>query len=91
MELKDTVQQMLSEDYRDRFKAEYYQVKIRYDKLVDMLDRWDKGQLSFPPTCPRELLWRQVTVMEDHMDLLIERSIAKGIDLSMVRFAHNIA
>lgn len=82
MELKDTIQQMLSEDYKDRFKAEYYQVKIRYDKLVDMLDRWDKGQLSFSPTCPRELLWRQVTVMEDYMDLLIERSIAEGIDLS---------
>lgn len=82
MELKDTIQQMLSEDYRDRFKAEYYQVKIRYDKLVDMLDRWDKGQLLFSPTCPRELLWRQVTVMEDYMDLLIERSIAEGIDLS---------
>lgn len=81
MELKDTVQQMLSEDYKDRFKAEYYQVKIRYDKLVDMLDRWDKGQLLFSPTCPRELLWRQVTVMEDYMDLLIERSIAEGIDL----------
>lgn len=84
MELKDTVQQMLSEDYRDRFKAKYYQVKIRYDKLVDMLDRWDKGQLSFLPTCPRELLCRQVTVMEDYMDLLIERSIAEGIDLSRV-------
>ena len=82
MELKDTVQQMLSEDYKDRFKAEYYQVKIRYDKLVDMLNRWDKGQLLFSPTCPRELLWRQVTVMEDYMDLLIERSIAEGIDLS---------
>lgn len=82
MELKDTIQQMLSEDYRDRFKAEYYQVKIRYDKLVDMLDRWDKGQLLFSPTCPRELLWRQVTVMEDYMDLLIGRSIAEGIDLS---------
>lgn len=82
MELKDTVQQMLSEDYKDRFKAEYYQTKIRYDKLVDMLDRWDKGQLLFSPTCPRELLWRQVTVMEDYMDLLIERSIAEGIDLS---------
>lgn len=82
MELKDTIQQMLSEDYKDRFKAEYYQVKIRYDKLVDMLDRWDKGQLLFSPTCPRELLWRQVTVMEDYMDLLIERSIVEGIDLS---------
>ena len=82
MELNDTVQQMLSEDYKDRFKAEYYQAKIRYDKLVDMLNRWDKGQLLFSPTCPRELLWRQVTVMEDYMDLLIERSIAEDIDLS---------
>lgn len=84
MELKDTVQQMLSEDYRDRFKSEYYQVKIRYDKLIDMLDRWDKGQLLFSPACPRELLWRQVTVMEDYMDILIERSIVEGIDLSRV-------
>lgn len=84
MELKDTVRQMLSEDYRDRFKSEYYQVKIRYDKLIDMLGRWDKGQLLFSPTCPRELLWRQVTVMEDYMDILIERSIAEGIDLSRV-------
>lgn len=82
MELKDTIQQMLSEDYRERFKAEYYQVKIRYDKLVDMLNRWDKGLLLFSPTCPRELLWRQVTVMEDYMDLLIGRSIVEGIDLS---------
>ena len=82
MELKDTIQQMLSEDYRDRFKSEYYQVKIRYDKLIDMLGRWDKGQLLFSPTCPRELLWRQVTVMEDYMDILIERSIVEGIDLS---------
>lgn len=87
MELKDTIQQMLSEDYRERFKAEYYQVKIRYDKLVDMLDRWDKGQLLISPTYPRELLWRQVTVMEDYMDLLIERSIAEGIDLSPQRIS----
>ena len=33
MELKDTVGMMSSSDYRDRFKAEYYQLKIRYEKL----------------------------------------------------------
>lgn len=37
MELKDTIDLMLSEDYKDRFKAEYYQTKIRYDKLHKML------------------------------------------------------
>lgn len=33
MELKDTIPQMTSEDYKERFKAEYYQTKIRYWKL----------------------------------------------------------
>ena len=34
MELKDTVELMNSKDYKERFKAEYLQAKIRYDKLV---------------------------------------------------------
>lgn len=29
-ELKDTIELMNSSDYKDRFKAEYYQLKIRY-------------------------------------------------------------
>ena len=33
MELKDTVEMMGSADYQERFKAEYYQTKIRYEKL----------------------------------------------------------
>ena len=33
MELKDTIELMKSNDYKDRFKAEYYQVKIRREKL----------------------------------------------------------
>lgn len=33
MELKNTVELMNSEDYKERFKAEYYQTKIRYEKL----------------------------------------------------------
>lgn len=32
-ELKDTIELMNSSDYKDRFKAEYYQLKIRYTKL----------------------------------------------------------
>ena len=37
MELKDTIKLMNSDDYKERFKAEYYQTKIRYDKLREML------------------------------------------------------
>ena len=33
MELKDTVELMNSNDYIERFKAEYLQIKIRCDKL----------------------------------------------------------
>ena len=32
-ELKDTVDGMLSTDYKERFVAEYQQTKIRYEKL----------------------------------------------------------
>ena len=52
MELKDTISMMTSNDYKERFKAEYYQVKIRHEKLVAMVNKWDSGELNFVPTCP---------------------------------------
>ena len=33
MELKDTIELMQSADYKDRFKAEYFQAVIRLKKL----------------------------------------------------------
>ena len=33
MELKDTIDGMISNDYRERFKAEYRQTKERYERL----------------------------------------------------------
>lgn len=41
MELKDTVDMMLSNDYMERLKAEYYQAEIRYYALGKMLSDWD--------------------------------------------------
>ena len=37
MELKETVEGMTSPDYKERFKAEYRQTKIRYEKLKHFL------------------------------------------------------
>ena len=34
MDLKDTVEGMLSEDYKERFKAEYLQTKIRMTNFI---------------------------------------------------------
>ena len=41
MELKDTIIGMTSPDYKERFKAEYQQVKIRYTKLKALRNKWD--------------------------------------------------
>ena len=44
MELKDTATLMVSSNYKERFKAEYYQLKIRLEKLKCMLQKWDNGK-----------------------------------------------
>ena len=35
-DLKDTAEMMSSADYKERFKAEYYQTAIRYNRLPAM-------------------------------------------------------
>lgn len=81
MELKDTVAMMNSSDYKERFKAEYYQVVIRYKKLNDMLHRWDNGELNFTPTCPRSTYNMQVKAMTDYIAVLEARAVMEGIEL----------
>lgn len=39
MELRDTAAMMQSEDYKERFRAEYCQAVIRFDKLNQMLKK----------------------------------------------------
>ena len=81
MELKDTVIMMESSDYKERFKAEYYQLKIRYEKLMIMLNKWDEGKLDFKPTCPREMYNKQIEGMEKYLDVLADRAELEGITL----------
>lgn len=82
MELKDTVEGMLSEDYKERFKAEYQQLFIRAQKLGNMLADWKEGKLAFEPTCPRELLIRQHDLMLSYLFTLKQRARIEGIDLN---------
>ena len=53
--LKETVEMMNSADYKERFIAEYEQLVIRYKGLKNMLDKWDRDELEFKPTCPRSI------------------------------------
>ena len=81
MELNDTAPMMESSDYKERFKAEYLQVAIRYQKLSAMLEKWDKGELNFEPTCPRSTYNMQIRAMTDYIAVLEARAVMENIDL----------
>ena len=80
-ELQKSIQLMISEDYKDRFKAEYIQLKNRYDNLNKMIDNWDKNNLNFTPTCPREIYIMQIESMKRYLDILIIRAKLENIEL----------
>lgn len=70
-ELKDTIELMTSGSYNDRFVAELLQVKIRRQKLFDMLIKWDK--LDFVPKCPKEIFETQLSIMDSYIAILEAR------------------
>ena len=80
-ELRETIEMMNSNDYMERFKAEYYQVVIRYQKLKSMLDKWDNNQLEFTPTCPRSTYNMQITAMTDYIAILEARAVMEGVKM----------
>ena len=79
--LSQTVDMMTSSDYKERFKAEYAQVVIRYKKLKNMLDKWDKNELTFTPTCPRSTYNIQIKAMTDYIAVLEARAVMEHIIL----------
>lgn len=81
MELNDTIEMMQSSDYKGRFRGEYYQLKLRISKLDNMLNAWDRGELSFEPTCPRSTYDLQIRAMRDYKAILEMRAVMEGIEL----------
>lgn len=81
MELKDTIKLMQSEDYKDRFKAEYWQTKIRADKLRTMLAKYVSYELDFKPNCDFHTLHNQWCYMNDYLEVLEERAGIEGVKL----------
>ena len=79
--LEHTINLMISDDYKLRFKAEYYQTKIRYDKLHKMLIKAEAGTLDFKPTCSLELLKEQKYHMGMYLHALEVRAEIEGIEL----------
>jgi hypothetical protein len=80
--LNDTVPLMQSEDYRERFKAEYLQLRIRTGKLGMMLARAEGGVLDFTPKVPLPVLQAQYNAMNLYLRLLESRAEIEEINLS---------
>ena len=83
MKLNETAEMIVSVDYKERFKAEYYQLIIRYKSLLDMLSKWDKGELSFKPTCPREMYNDQINGMAMYLGVLESRAELENVSLDL--------
>lgn len=81
-ELAETVALMPSDDYRDRFRAEYEQARARYERLCSMMARWDEGALDFEPACPRSVLESQRSAMLAYICVLENRADIEGVALN---------
>ena len=97
--LGETVAGMLSPDYRERFKAEYAQLKIRHEKLKAFnnkieaarrtrycpLDSDERVTVEMPKhDCPDDLLREQQNIMSEYLRVLEVRAVIEGIDLGGV-------
>lgn len=81
MELKDTVDMMLSENYQDRFIAELRQLEIRMAKLGRIIAEYDADMLDFTPDCPISLLKKQLKAMETYRSALVLRAYEERIGI----------
>lgn len=78
--LKETVDLMLSDKWEDRLIAEYWQTKIRYKKLHELLVKHDAGKeyLLEPDT-----MRRQAQIMGEYLYHLEVRAALKGVNLNV--------
>lgn len=81
MDLQSITSLMLSADYKDRMKAEYYHLQNRKENLEAVLKLWDNGKLTFTPDCPRSIYDLQIRAMKDYMAILEARAKMENIIL----------
>lgn len=87
--LSDTVEGMLHPDYKERFKAEYQQTKIRYEKLKAFNTKIEAARMTEgmikavdepKHDCPAPLLREQQTIMGQYLHILEVRAVIEGIN-----------
>lgn len=85
MELKETIKLMCSDDFKERFVAEYHQVKIRYEKLKNFCNKIEVeemlGKEVTKHDCPLELLREQQKYMGLYLSVLEKRALIENVVL----------
>ena len=81
MDLQTITSLMLSSDYKDRMKAEYYHLLNRKENLEAVLKLCDSGKLNFTPDCPRSIYDLQLRAMNDYKAVLEARAKIEKIAL----------
>lgn len=85
--MNETKELMMSGNYRERFIAEYWQTKIRYEKLKAFNNKIKVAKLcpnvmvNPKHDCPDELLKDQQRIMGEYLHILEIRALIEGIDL----------
>lgn len=86
-ELRDTIQDMTSDDYKRRFVAEYEQTKIRYEKLKAIntkIEAHRRSPYTIEPKhdCPYDVLREQQASMGQYLHILELRAVLEHIELN---------
>ena len=81
MKLNETVELMNSDDFKDRMKAEYYQLERRCNGLAKMIIDYKNNELSFTPTTPIEILQGQLLNMLGYKSQLEYRCAIECVDI----------
>lgn len=82
MKLVETINLMCSNDWKDRFVAEYAQLMIRLSKLDDVLNNTSDTYFTVDDMI-RALMLKQRDAMESYKLCLEKRADIAGIDLHL--------
>ena len=86
-EMNDVLELAISDNYKLRFFAEYWQTKIRYEKLKALCNRIEAARITVNPAkephhdCPLELLREQQNIMGNYLRVLELRAAIEEIEL----------
>lgn len=91
-ELNETIESMTSLDYKERFIAEYWQTKIRYEKLKKFntkieaanavaIERKNSNVEMPEHDCPEYILREQQRIMGEYLHILELRAFIEGVDI----------